>query len=77
MGGAIKRIEREIELSLQTAHAMASFNAATKSKGGLKPLAHYTRKMRGDTPEDMLALLKSMGAKSDMKIRRIPLANDR
>lgn len=49
----------------------AAFTGATQSKGGLKPLQHYLRKPQ--TPGQMVAALKTMGAKSDMKIRRVPL----
>lgn len=75
MTGASNRIEREIEIGLAQAHAMANFNAATKTKAGLKPLKHYLSKSKAQTPDDMVNMLKALGAGSDMKIRRI--ANDR
>ena len=69
--GVRKRQESEFEAQMRLAWHTAAFTGATESKGGLKPLQHYLRKPQ--TPGQMVAALKTMGAKSDMKIRRVPL----
>ncbi|WP_343347661.1 hypothetical protein WJT74_05180 [Sphingomicrobium sp. XHP0239] len=51
---------------------MARFNAATKTREGLKPFADYVRK-KLRSPAEMAAMLKSMGAGSDMVVRRVEL----
>lgn len=70
MQGVRKRMERDFETSLSLAWHNAAFTGATQSKGGLKPLRHYLRKPQ--SPGEMVAMLKTMGAKSDMKVRRVP-----
>jgi hypothetical protein len=69
MTGAIEKAEAEIERDLFLAWHTAAFNAATKTKAGLKPLRQMLRKAQ--TPSQMAAVIQSLGAKSNMKIRRI------
>lgn len=73
MRGVVKRMERESDLAISQAYHMAAFNAGTKSKGGLKPLAHYLRRNKPQTPTAMVEMLRTMGAKSNMKISRVKL----
>lgn len=65
MAGARRRIEREQEAALATAHAMAAFSRAKR----LKPLSEYLKPAptKAQTPDDMLALLKSLGAPMTIK----------
>lgn len=44
MRAARKRNESQADLATATAYQAAAFNSATKSKRGLKPLAHYLPK---------------------------------
>lgn len=71
MRGARKRIEREIESGIAMAYNMATFNRAAKTKRGLKPLREYLRPHAAATPRAMLEMIRSMGAKSNMTIKRV------
>lgn len=71
MRGAQQKAEREIEAALSQAWHMAAFNAATKSKRGLKPLRDYLRPQAAANPRAMLEMIRSMGAKSNMTIKRV------
>lgn len=70
MQGVRKRLVAENEAETRVAWTTAAFSGAAQA-GKLKPLRNYLRKARRQTPQEMLAVLKSFqagGAK--MKIER-------
>ena len=74
MKGVGKRLETEYEGRQLQAYQAGAF-AGLAHHGKLKRFDHYRpRKMQ--TAEDVVSMLQAMGAKSDMKIRKIERAND-
>lgn len=71
MKGVRKRRETEREEQVALAWQVAAFTASAHSKSGLKPLEHYLQRLRPQTGQEMLAVLKALGAGSDMKIERL------
>lgn len=72
MRGAYKRAERESESALSLAWHTAAFNAASKSKRGLKPLRDYQRhSAETKNPRVVVEMLRSMGARSNMVVKRV------
>ena len=66
MAGAIKRAERDADLAISQAYHTALFNAGTKTKAGLKPLAHYLRKQGGKmSVKQMLGNMRALAAKAN------------
>jgi hypothetical protein len=66
MQGAVKRAERDAEGQIAHAYHTALFNAGTKTKAGLKPLAHYLRKPgRKMSSKEMLANMKMLAARAN------------
>jgi hypothetical protein len=74
LDGAARRIGREERQALALAYNTAAFNALTKTKGGLKPFDHYTRrKPEKPTPTHILANLQEAAVRSKvMRIRAVP-----
>lgn len=72
MQGVRKRGERAAEDAVRQAWDVAAMTSAAQV-GKLKPLRHYlskaVRKPQG--PGEMLAMIKAIGAGTDMKITRI------
>lgn len=73
MEGVRKRLQSEQNAQTALAYQAGMFGALAQA-GKLKPLKHYLTDHKQPSAKDMVAMLKSMGAKSDMKVRRI--AND-
>lgn len=66
-----KRMESEHEARSLQAYETGAF-AALGQSGKLKPFSHYSPKSaRAQSSVDMLSMLKSMGANSNMKITRV------
>lgn len=78
MRGVRKRLENEREQREILAHETGAFSGLAHH-GKLKALSHYQASSSSQTAEGLVAMLKSMGAKSDMVVRRITLdpTNDR
>lgn len=70
MRGIRKRLETDAQARTLLAYESGAF-AGLAHHGKLKALKHYTRKSAAQTPREMAAMIKSMGARSNMKIRRI------
>lgn len=70
MRGDRKRLEQEAQARTAQAYEAGAF-AGLAHHGKLKALKHYTGKPRAQTPREMAAMIQSLGAKSNMKIRRI------
>lgn len=71
MTGTRKRLEREAEAALRASWHTGAFAAAAQA-GKLKPLKHYqAQRDAAQEPHEMLAMLKSMGARSNMTIKRV------
>jgi hypothetical protein len=69
MKGVRKRMEGEAQARTALAYESGAF-AGLAHHGKLKALKHYTRKA-AQTPREMASLIQSLGARSNMKIRRI------
>lgn len=75
MDGVRRRLKDEGDERTRGAWETAAFNAATKTKRGLKPLHHYLSHKAAPTPQtsaQMLAILKSMNAPGMKFERRKP-----
>lgn len=72
MQGVRKRMESEAEARTAQAYETGAFGGLAHH-GKLKALKHYQRRLKAQTPQDMLGLLKSMGSGSNMKIKRVKL----
>ncbi len=72
MKGVRKRLERENDDRLALAWQTAAFGGAAQA-GKLKPLKHYMRKSGPQSPKEMVEMLKTMGARSNMTVRRVKL----
>jgi hypothetical protein len=70
MGGVRKRMESEAQARTVYAYEAGAF-AGLAYHGKLKSLAQYTRKGKVQTPREMAATIQALGARSNMKIRRI------
>jgi hypothetical protein len=70
MRGVRKRMEFDAQARTSLAYESGAF-AGLAHHGKLKALKHYTRKTEAQQPREMLALIQSMGARSNMKIRRL------
>jgi hypothetical protein len=70
MRGTRKRLESEAEARTAMAYEAGAF-AGLAQHGKLKALKHYTRKKAEQSPREMLAAIRSMGAKSNMQVRRV------
>lgn len=70
MQGVRKRLENE-----QLARSLQSYETGAFSglahHGKLKAFKHYDRRPKAQTPREMVTAIQSLGAKSNMKIRRI------
>ena len=73
MEGVRKRLEAEHESRTALAYETGAFGALGYH-GKLKPFRHYARKSRQQDAQEMLSMLKSMGANSNMKVTRVKLA---
>lgn len=63
MNGKRRAAEQDHDLKISLAWHTAAFNAATKSKQGLKPLRHYlsaSQPPKAQTPEETLAQFKAL-----------------
>lgn len=78
MEGVRKRMKREADAQVALAYHTARFSVAAQTKPGLKPLAHYLRDASkpAQMPREMLAVIQSLGAKSNMQIRQIKVTTD-
>lgn len=65
-----KRLRSEADARTGLAYETGAF-AGLAHHGKLKPIKHYMRKGVPETPAELVAMLKTMGAKSNMKIRRV------
>lgn len=74
MAGVKRRLERARDAELAQAWQTGQFVALAQARK-LKPLSHYQKAQRrkAQTPRDMVAMLRSIGAGSDMTIERIKL----
>lgn len=72
MQGVRKRLEGEAQARTAQAYEAGAFGGLAYH-GKLKALAHYTGKKKAQTPREIAAALQAMGAKSDMKIRRVDM----
>lgn len=70
MRGVRKRMEYDAQARTSLAYESGAF-AGLAHHGKLKALKHYTRKAAVQSPREMAALIQSIGARSNMKIRRI------
>lgn len=73
MEGAARRAKAEHEAQIAQAWHMAAFNAASKSKKGLQPLAKYLgirAPKKEQTPEEMLEILRTIGG-GKMSIKQV------
>lgn len=70
MKGVRKKLEGEAQARTALAYESGAF-AGLAQAGKLKRLEHYTRKGNVQTPREMAAAIQALGAKSNMKIRRI------
>lgn len=70
MRGVRKRLEAESEAQMAQAYQGGAF-AGLAHHGKLKSLDHYRNRGKRQTAEGMVNVLRSLGAKSNMKIRRI------
>jgi hypothetical protein len=70
MRGVRKRMEGEAQARTAQAYEAGAF-AGLAHHGKLKALKHYTGKSRAQSPREMAAMIQALGAKSNMKIRRI------
>lgn len=70
MRGVRKRMETEAQARTALAYESGAF-AGLAHHGKLKALKHYTRQNRAQSPREMATLIQSLGARSNMKIRRI------
>lgn len=69
MDGALKRAEREAEMAISQAYHTALFNAGTKTKTGLKPLAHYLRKQGTKmSNKQMLGNMRALAARVNRSV---------
>lgn len=76
MEGVRKRLKQESELGFWLAHQTGLFSGLGV-QGTLKQFSHYAREDNSaQSPRDMLSMLKSMGANSNMTIKRVKRAND-
>lgn len=70
-----KRLEGEAEARIRQSWETGAFSG-TAYAGKLKPLSHYVKREGGpQSPRDMLAALKTIGAGTNMKIKRVKLGN--
>ena len=69
MKGVRKRMEAEQQAATAHAYEAGAFGGLAHH-GKLKALTHYMKPDKAQTPQEMLAMLKAMGGKSDMKITR-------
>lgn len=67
-------MEQEHKARTMLAYETGAFGGLAHH-GKLKPLARYTQNSEAQSPREMLAMLKSMGANSNMKIARVKRAN--
>lgn len=65
MEAARARNEAQADLATATAYQTAAFNSASKSKRGLRPLAHYLpkRKKPKPNPAQMLGAMKVIASR--------------
>lgn len=68
-----KRLEAEHDARSAQAYETGAFTALARV-GKLKPYKHYARKSGQQDPQEMLSMLKSLGANSNMKIERVKLS---
>ena len=68
MKGVRQRIKSDAEGQLATLHAAATFNALA-AHGKLEPFRTYIEPVQ--SPAAMIAMLQTLGANSDMKIRKV------
>jgi hypothetical protein len=73
MKGVRRKLEGEAQARTALAYESGAF-AGLAQAGKLKRLEHYTRKSKAQTPREMAAIIQSLGARSNMKIRRIKTA---
>ncbi len=72
MQGIRKRLEGEAAARTAQAYEAGAFGGLAHH-GQLKALTHYTHKDKVQTPRQMAAAIQAMGAKSNMKIRRVDM----
>lgn len=75
MKAARARSEAKHDLQVAHAHMAAQFNAATKSKRGLKPLKHYLPKRvkaRRQSPTEMLGAMKLIASRVNRQFEEKP-----
>ena len=72
MRGRRKQLENEAQARTAQAYESGAF-AGLAYHGKLKALKHYMRKQSAQTPREMAALIQSLGARSNMKVRRIEM----
>ncbi len=65
-----KRLRHEADFRTEQAYETGAF-AGLAHHGKLKALKHYQRKQSPQTPSEMVAMIKTMGARSNMTIRRV------
>lgn len=70
MRGVRKRMESEAQARTALAYETGAFSGLGYH-GKLKALKHYTGKGKAQTPREMATVIQALGAKSNMKIRRI------
>lgn len=70
MEGVRKRLEAEADARTALAYETGAFGGLAYH-GKLKPFTHYKRGRRAQTPKEMLDVIKTLGSKSNMKVRRI------
>ena len=75
MRGVRKRLEIEANGRTALAYETGAFSGLA-SNGKLKAFKHYQRDAGPQTPEQMLEMLKAMGGKSNMTVKRVQRAND-
>lgn len=72
MRGVRKRLETEAKIRTLQAYETGAF-AGLAQHGKLKALKHYTRQGQAQSPREMAAAIQALGARSNMKIKRIAL----
>lgn len=76
MRGVRKRLEQEAESRSAQAYETGAFGGLAHH-GKLKAFSHYRgENTKARTPQEMLKMLQSMGSGSNMKIKRVKIAND-
>lgn len=75
MEGVRNRLEAEMETRMFASYQSGAF-AGLAHHGKLKSYKHYQgQRDAAQEPREMLAMLKSMGARSNMKVTRVKRSN--